>query len=201
MPTKAELEAELKELRRRESARSTIRDSSPDEGGRLTTVGIVCVVMMSSLLIVVLLSVSVYAVLRFTESKESAPEPGPNRDVAELVREIRSAGVTTEDAVYFQRVFVAMADAIQADAEVDPPVFDQRSEIVDVLGAAGSLATAGNRTGAYKGLPDVIEAAFDGVFETDEDGNAKGGPFTESDRTSVVDRYRKLADAFAESSE
>jgi hypothetical protein len=124
-------------------------------------------------------------------------KPKPDSRV-ELVQSIEDAGISSAHAVYFSKVCTGVANRLDVDADSKAPVFDQRKEAVDLVGLVGSLAVAGNDAANYKRLPDVIEDAFEDVWESDKDGKLKAGPLTKDDHKEVVTRWRKLATAFTE---
>lgn len=137
---------------------------------------------------------------RVSERDGGSRPDNPGGDV-NLVRAIETAGVTPEHAVYFAKVSQGMADMIAADAAHETPVFDQRTQVIEAVGDAGKLSATGNEAGRYSQLPAVMEMAFAGVWETNEQGELMGGAFTAADRAAVVSRWQNLAAALKEVAE
>jgi hypothetical protein len=116
----------------------------------------------------------------------------------DISREIDRADISAEHSLYFAKVCEAVANRMEVDGEVKDPVFTQRSEVADLIGAVGQLAVAGVNGVDYPDLPDIIETAFDDVWDRNDDGELQGGAFTERDRSSTVRAWRRLSDAFEE---
>jgi hypothetical protein len=173
--------------------------AKPVESPRgINWMGILLVLTLVSVLFVGCTGTAAYIGLqiydRVTQS-DVTPKPVP---ADQLAKQIKNAGVTQLHAIYFAKVCVGIANRLEVDGRSSAPIFDQRKEAVDLVGTVGSLAIAGNDAANYQQLPAVITQAFQGVWESGQDGKLKAGPLTEADRKEVINRWRKLADAFSE---
>lgn len=178
-------------------------DDVQSSGARGWVVGCFFVIV---LMVAVPACVGVSAYIWRVVSQESAPSDDRDRDdgrndsrlVKDLIKDLEDARVDPLHCVYFAKVCKAIANRLEVDNDSDQPVFTQRSESVDLIAVTGKLAVSGVEGMDYRDLPDVIESAFDGVWESGDDGKLMGGPLTEGDRDELVERWQQLGEAFAE---
>lgn len=169
-----------------------------DDGRSANVVAIVALLAVLMFLVVAILGASAvaYKVFFADTLADGQADVRPDRGTSDYARDIENIGMTPEHALYFAKVFDGSANRMEADGKSKDPIVDQRSEVLDHLAAVGQLSTIGNDAANYRRLPDVIEEAFSGVFEEDDDGKLLGGRLTDDDRDEVVERYRELAEGF-----
>lgn len=208
MPTKAQIEEENDELRKRLLAMEERidgplqADSEPraePQGRGCSPLALVLLLMFFMFIGSIVLAVG--AAWYFTRGGDEAT-PAPDRPRTALVEQVERV-VTGPEAdkhsLYFAKAARGIGGRLETLYREDNPVYDQRSEAMALVGISQGFTTAVKDANLYSGLPGLIEGVVRDAFPK-KDGEVLAGEMTEADKKAFVKAWYDLADAFEEAS-
>ena len=154
----------------------------------------------------VIVVVTIFAMKYFTGGTKPDDDRRPDRSVALLVDELKEIFTDKESrghALYLSKVCRGVAGRLTDDYSRRDVIYDRSSEVMTLTGIVGEFATVVKGVNTYRGLDTVIESelrqALNGV-PTDEkdDDQFQDVELTKEQRDAVVNKWNRLADAFAE---